>query len=145
MFSSAGSVNAEIFKTPVTKNTEQWSIRIGEARLDAPDMIKSKPGVFDVYSLEIKNNGHTLHNVTVEVYRDEPNSLTKFGLFSNPIGTIKQGQSILLHKNFPLSVKAKEVEVIVSWQDESKLARDGKTKLEGRKYKQSFIFKPNSQ
>lgn len=78
-------------------------------------------------------------------YRNEPNSLTKFGLFSNPLGIVKQGQSMLLHKNFPLSVKAKEVEIIVSWQDESKTARDGKTKLEGRKYKQSFIFKPNNQ
>jgi hypothetical protein len=128
------------FKVPVTKSTEQWSVTMGEAILDEPGMLKSKRGIFDVYSVVVKNNGGTLHSVTVDVYRNEPNSSTQFGLFSNSSETSRSGERLLLHQNFPISFKANGIEVVVSWQDLSTIAKDGKTKLAGRKYKQSFTF-----
>lgn len=132
--------STQSFKVPVSKSTEQWSVTIGEAIYDHPNMSKPIQGVADMYSLLVKNKGNTVHHVTVDVYRNEPNSPTKFGLFSTQVRTSRNSETALLHKNFPVSVKANEIEVVVSWQDESTIAKDGRTKIDGRKYKQSFIF-----
>ncbi|MCM3115717.1 hypothetical protein M3610_10495 [Neobacillus sp. MER 74] len=77
-----------------------------------------------------------MDSVTVQAFRDEPNSKTKFALFE------KNKQSVMIEKKgqdfvfavFPLSVKASQLEIVVSWQ-ENGIKRD---------LKETFVFKENN-
>ena len=104
-------------------------------------MAKPKPGIANMYSLVIKNTGETLHNITIEGYRNDPESPTKFGLFSTLVGTVSSGNEAFSHTNFPVSVKSNHVEIVISWQD-NPITSKGHT-IDGRKYKQTFTFEVN--
>jgi hypothetical protein len=72
-------------------------------------------------------------SITVQAFRDEPNSKTKFALFSEkipPVRIEKNGQEFVFAV-FPLSVKSTELEIIVTWQEVG-VKRD---------MKESFVFK----
>ncbi|WP_052520802.1 hypothetical protein [Aneurinibacillus migulanus] len=142
-FNLTSVINAQAFKVPNTQSTNQWSIRIDKPILDRPNTSKPKPGIADMYSMVVKNNGNTLYDVTIDVYRNEPNSPTKFGLFSNSLGTVEKGKTAFQHLNFPVSVHANEIEVIISWHGKAAIAKDG-TKIPGRKFKESFVFKTDN-
>lgn len=85
---------------PYIKNTEQWSVQVGNPILDEKGMAKPNPDIAKMYSLVIRNTGETLNNVIVEAYRNEPNSPTKYGLFSNPLGNVEHGKVAFQHKIF---------------------------------------------
>ncbi|MDQ0878807.1 hypothetical protein QFZ77_007466 [Paenibacillus sp. V4I3] len=142
-FNLVNNVEAQKLKVPdpYIKSTEQWSVQIGNPILDEKDMAKPKSDIANMYSLVITNTGETLNNVIVEAYRNDPNSPTKYGLFSNPLGIVEHGKVAFQHKNFPVSVKADQVEIVISWED-SPTTKNG-IKIQGRKYKQTFAFGVN--
>jgi len=118
---------------PKSQSSNQWSVQVGKAKQDK-DSIKPQNGVFDTYSFNVSNIGHDVDFVKVQAFRDEPNSKTKFALFSenNPTSVMieKKGQEFNF-SNFPLSIKAKELEIVVTWKEEGS----------DRELKESFLFK----
>ncbi|PFK34053.1 hypothetical protein COI93_17905 [Bacillus cereus] len=140
------SSTAEAFnpnKLPVSQKSEQWNVQIGESKMKN-NSFDSKKGVYDSYSLDVKNIGKEAYNVTVEVYRNEPKVQKKYELFTMKKDHIINGTESIncfQHTNFPISVKSKELEVLVTWQEKPyTVLKDGK-QIEARKYKETFIFK----
>lgn len=99
-----------------------------------PEANKSKPGVFNVYSMDIKNiGGKNVKNVRVEAFRDAPNKVTKYELFTAEEKNLLQHGSFH-HQNFPISINAKELIVIITWSEK------GIDSKHERKYKEQFVF-----
>ncbi|OAB31219.1 hypothetical protein PMSD_18670 [Paenibacillus macquariensis subsp. defensor] len=142
--SSVSIVEAQAIKLtdPYIKSTEQWSVQIDDPIFNEQGMAKPKPGIANTYSLLIKNTGETLHNVIIEGYRNDQGSPTKLGLFSTPIGSVYSGKEAFSHKNLPVTVKSNYLEIVISWQDNPVISK-GQT-IHGRKYKQTFAFRVNS-
>lgn len=116
---------------PKNQTSKQWLVQVGEAKPDK-DSVKPQKGVFDTYSFSVKNIGKNVDSVTVQAFRDEPTSQTKFALFSNEISAkiLQKGQDFNFSV-FPLSVTAKELEIVVTWKE----------KGIDRELKQAFVFK----
>lgn len=140
------SVNAEshqLFDVPVSQQSDQWKVEIGEVNYNSEAIRKARPKKgenIDMYSLKITNIGNDVHNVEFETYRDEPNSKTKFGLSleDEHKGMFKQGMDVSF-ANFPIYTKSNELEVVISWHGKPETLKDG-TVTEGREYKETFTF-----
>lgn len=123
---------AAIEKSP-SPASKQWCVIVGEA--DSPTAIlnQSKPGVYNVYSLDIKNIGDKKIKLKkVIAYRDDLNSPTDYEIFT--VGEQRLLNQSYHHQNFPLSTNATKLKVVIFWtktDDNSK-----KPKI----YKEQFIF-----
>ncbi|MED1471231.1 hypothetical protein [Bacillus salipaludis] len=132
-------------KLPIKHSSMQWSVEVAEPG-HGKELAKSKKGKFNTYSLEVHNIGKKVNSVEVFMYRNEPNSTTKFSLFGCPNGEDciegRFEQAISLAKqlnkgkpfrfeNFPLADKATELEVEVIWTQKGQ---------EGRPLKETFTF-----
>ncbi|WP_088079844.1 hypothetical protein, partial [Bacillus mycoides] len=99
---------------------------------------ESKEGIFNVYSIDMKNIGKKVYDTTVEVYRDEPNTHTKYELFTSEM---PKTQDFFHHANQPISVQSKRLEVVITWREKPyELMKNGQ-KHPARKFKQTFVFK----
>lgn len=116
---------------PKNQASKQWAVEVGEAELDKTSVRPNK-GVYDTYSFKVKNIGKNVDSVTVQAFRNEPNSKTKYALFD------ENKQSVRIEQNgqefvfavFPLAVKATELELVVTWR-ENGIKRD---------QKETFVF-----
>jgi hypothetical protein len=121
----------EFNKLSKVENSKQWEVVIGKP--DSHDKManKSKPGYFNVYSMDIKNVGEKDVNIVrVEAYRDQPNSTTEYELFTAD----GLNQDSFHHMNFPLYSKSNKLNVIVIWTKASD------TNAHKRKYREQFVF-----
>lgn len=126
---------------PVIQSSDQWEVQIDSPDDQKhPDMAKAKKGVYNTYSLKLKDLKKEVYNVKVEAYRDEPNSKTKYELFTVDNSVFKSGKAIQLHTNFPISVNAEELEVTITWQEEPYITLKNGQKADSRRYKQVFKF-----
>ncbi|THE12029.1 hypothetical protein E1I69_12755 [Bacillus timonensis] len=131
--SSFSTSAASIKELPVTQTSGHWKVTLGKAETD---QVKEEKDVFNLYSIDIKNVGEKVYDLTFEVYRDEPNSKTMLGLSY----VSSSDQDFYHHTNQPVSIEAKQIEVIVTWIEKPyEQLTDGK-KVVGQKYKESFIF-----
>ncbi len=128
---------------PITQKTEQWSVQVREAK-SVKGLARPKKGVYHVYSLEVKNIGKEAATVDVQLYRNDPDSITRFSLFGCPnengINQIEEAKTLaqslndgspLRFNHFMLANKASELEVVIIWTQKGQ---------EGRHLKQSFTF-----
>ena len=122
---------------PVKQASKQWEVQIGKAE-DGNGMAKPEKGAFHTYAVEIKNIGHDVASAEIFVYRNEPNSSTKFSLWNipheNPVSLAKSlnhGSSVK-HRNLLMAENATELEVDMIWTEKGS---------EGRLLKETFIFK----
>ncbi|MEC1583830.1 hypothetical protein P9D80_00430 [Bacillus spizizenii] len=128
---------------PITQKTEQWSVEVSEAK-NVKDFASPKKGKYNVYSLEVKNIGKEAATVDVQLYRNDPDSITRFSLFGCPdencVNQIEDAKTLaeslndgtpLKFKHFMLSDKASELEVVIIWTQKGQ---------EGRRLKQTFKF-----
>lgn len=116
---------------PQIQASKQWSVQVGKAQPDRTS-IKPRKGVYDTYSFKVKNIGTDVDFVKVQAFRDEPDSNTKFALFSENRHSMmieKRGQEFVFSV-FPLAVKAKELQIVVTWKEKG-INRD---------LKETFIF-----
>jgi hypothetical protein len=122
---------ASMEKLPALESSKQWNVTIGDPDSEDPKANQSKPGYFNVYSMDIKNVGDKDVNIVrVEAYRNEPNSTTEYELFtSNGLS-----QDSFHHMNFPLYINATKLNVIVTWTKKSD------TSKHQRKYREQFVF-----
>jgi len=128
---------------PITQKTDQWSVEVSEAK-DGTGFASPEEGKYNVYSLEVKNIGKEAAMVDVQLYRNDPDSITRFSLFGCPDeNCVKQKEdaktlaeslndgSPLRFNHFMLTEKASELEVVIIWTQKGQ---------EGRHLKQTFKF-----
>jgi hypothetical protein len=133
--SSAAAEADKLFKTPIIKQSDQWKIEIKKGEETAKDTNNN----VERYNVVITNIGKDLDKVEFNTYRNEPNTETKYGLSLNDFQyeKFKQGQ-VFEFPNFPMSVKANELEFELSWHGKP----HSKEVQVGRKYKETFTFTP---
>lgn len=128
---------------PIKQKTEQWSVEITKAK-NAKELASSKKGEYHVYSMDIKNIGEAAATVDVQLYRNDPDSTTRFSLFGCPNeNCVRQKEDLislaeslndgtpLKFTHFMVAEKASELEVVIIWTQKGK---------EGRQLKQTFTF-----
>ncbi|MCY9015800.1 hypothetical protein [Bacillus inaquosorum] len=128
---------------PTKQKTDQWSVELSEAK-NEKKFARPKKGEYKIYSVEIKNIGKEAATADVQLFRDDPNSITKYSLFGCPeekcekqsegsrdlADSLNDG-SPLRFKNIILADKASELEVQIIWSQKGQ---------EGRNLKQTFKF-----
>ncbi|MEH7458071.1 hypothetical protein V7183_12735, partial [Bacillus sp. JJ1127] len=68
---------------PVSQHSKQWKVNIDEVNDSGKNILQSKKDVFHTYRFSVQNIGKDeVYNVQVEVFRNEPNTGTKYELFS---------------------------------------------------------------
>jgi len=117
---------------PTKETSKQWSVEVTKPDTDDPNLAKTKKGVYHTYSLDVKNIGKDVHDVKVQLFRNEPNSNTKYGLLPTiEIPQLSQKDGHPLHvSNFGLSEKATDLNIVITW----------KGKGEEREYQETFTF-----
>ncbi|MCY8856543.1 hypothetical protein [Bacillus atrophaeus] len=141
--SQASSFN----ELPFKQKTDQWSVELSEAK-NEKKFASLKKGEYKVYSVEIKNIGKEAATADIQLFRDDPNSITKYSLFGCPDEKCeKQSEdsralaeslndgSPLRFKHIMLADKASELEVEIIWSQKGQ---------EGRNLKQTFKFTDNN-
>lgn len=129
-------------KLPISKASDRWKVEIKKPAKKS-GLVTSKKDVFDTYGFEVKDIGKDAYNVTVEMFRNEPKSQTKYELFTFKKDHVFSKEIAFNHANFPISVQSNELEVIVTWQEKpSRTLENGQKDCTAeRKYKQTFVFK----
>ena len=127
---------------PISQNSDQWKVNIDEPKNNDKNMLQAKKDEFNTYQFSVKNVGNSeVYNVQVEVFRNEPNTKTKHELFSRKESRLASGKTGFKHANFPVSTKANEVDVIITWQEHPFRSMRNGQKVESRKFKEHFVFK----
>ncbi|MCI0764410.1 hypothetical protein [Bacillus sp. TL12] len=127
---------------PVSQHSKQWKVNIDEVKKIDKDIVQPKKGIFHTYHFSVQNIGKDeVYNVQVEVFRNEPKTETKYELFSLKEARLATGKTGFEHANFPVSTKADEVDVMITWQEHPFRAMRNGQKVEGRKFKEHFVFK----
>ncbi|MDM5154349.1 hypothetical protein QUF88_11010 [Bacillus sp. DX1.1] len=124
---------------PVASKSKQWYIEIDKSKSENLKALQPKNGEFDTYSLFVKNIGKDVSNVSVEVYRNDPQARKAYELFSVSDMSISKSRTSFTHMNFPLYAKANKFEVVIKWE-EKQFTYNGHPENAGRKYKQTFVF-----
>ncbi|MFB0635238.1 hypothetical protein ABE060_01690 [Bacillus rugosus] len=132
---------------PIKQKTDQWSVELSEAK-NEKGFASPKKGEYKIYSVEIKNIGKEAATADVQLFRDDPNSITKYSLFGCPeekcekqsegsraLADSLNNGSPLRFKNIILADKASELEVEILWSQKGQ---------EGRNLKQTFKFTQGS-
>lgn len=132
---------------PIKQKTDQWSVELSEAK-NEKGFASPKKGEYKIYSVEIKNIGKEAATTDVQLFRDDPNSITKYSLFGCPeekcekqsegskalADSLNDG-SPLKFKHIMLADKASELEVEIIWSQKGQ---------EGHNLKQTFKFTEDS-
>ncbi|KZD33182.1 hypothetical protein [Bacillus cereus] len=127
---------------PISQNSDQWQVNIDEPKKISNKVLQAKKDEFQTYQFSVKNVGkNEVYNVQVEVFRNEPNMKTKYELFSRKESHLASGKTGFKHANFPVSTKADEVDVIITWQEHPFRSMRNGQKVESRKFKEHFVFK----
>jgi len=133
-------------KLPNKQTSNHWSVQIGEAE-QGENLAKPVKGKFHTYSLKVDNIGKDLSTAEIYMYRNEPDSTTKYALFGCPdenadcnqnhydratsvAKQLNDGMSYK-HANFLLAEKATELEVEIVWTEKEN---------PGRPLKETFVF-----
>lgn len=120
-------------KLPVSNSSQQWKVEIGEAEKQLGN-VQGNTNKYKEYSLDIKNIGdETIELERIEVYRNEPNSNTKYELLTAVEVDLKTVK-VFHHENLPVSLNANRLEVIITWSK-----KDEQVKSD-RKYQETFVF-----
>ncbi|AOH57465.1 hypothetical protein ABE28_024260 (plasmid) [Peribacillus muralis] len=130
---------------PFKQTSKQWSVQVDKAD-QGKGLVKPEKGKFHTYSLEVDNIGKDILSAEIHMFRNEPNSTTKYSLFSCPdekeCNKVHFERAIFLAKqlndgypyrfrNFLLAEKATELEVEIVWTQKGS---------EGRPLKETFTF-----
>ncbi|AOH56580.1 hypothetical protein ABE28_019610 [Peribacillus muralis] len=130
---------------PLKQKSKQWSVQVDKAD-QGKGLVKPEKGIFHTYSLEVDNIGKDVLSANIYMFRNEPNTTTKFSLFGCPdekecneehferaISLAKQMNDGMPYRfsNFLLAEKATEFEVEIIWTQKG---------MEGRPLKETFTF-----
>ncbi|MEK4187193.1 MULTISPECIES: hypothetical protein [unclassified Paenibacillus] len=134
----AAVASNDLFKTPTSKQSDQWKVEIKKVEKYDSKMSKPRENESEMYNIIITNIGVGLKNVVFNSYRDEPNTQTKYGLSisDDHRKNFKHGE-IVDFSNFPISINSKELQIEISWY-----GKPSNNESHDRKYKETFTFTP---
>lgn len=121
-------------KLPISQSSDHWRVTVEEPVLDG---VQPPKGVADLYKVNVTNIGENVYDATVEVYQDDPVTQKRslLGIYDMP-----KTQNFFEYQNFPISVKSKVMEIVVTWREKpSGLMEDGQ-KNSAQKLRQTFSF-----
>lgn len=122
-------------KLPSSETSDQWEVIVDKPKNND---VEPKPDTYNIYSMDVRYIGdEDIKLESVEAYRDDPNSSYDFELFTfTNEGDLEidkdNEQPLVSHQNFPLSIQATELKVIITWTGEGE---------DSRKYREEFILK----
>ncbi|MCR8930036.1 hypothetical protein NLI92_005562 [Priestia megaterium] len=117
---------------PTTEASKQWTLEVNNPDNDYPNLAQSKRGVYHTYCLNMKNVGKDVHDVKVQLFRNESNLNTKYGLLptmESPELSQKDGHPLHV-SNFGLSEEATDLNIVITWKE----------KGAEREYQETFTF-----
>jgi len=105
---------------PSIEKSKQWSVEVTNPDTHDTDLAQAKRGVYHTYSLNVKNVGKDVDDVKVQLFRNEPNSNTKYGLLPTiEIPQLSQKDGHPLHvSNFGLSETATDLNIVITWKEQ---------------------------
>ncbi|ASK63947.1 hypothetical protein CFK37_18175 [Virgibacillus phasianinus] len=130
LFIPIQTMASSLEKLPASETSTQWEVVIDHPESDE---VKPKPGVYNMYSMDIKYVGdENIKLVRVEAYRDEPNSPIEYELFTADYEEMDGNfEPSFHHQNFPFSAQAKKLKVIITWK---------KDRNNSRSFRDVFVF-----
>ncbi|HDR8448852.1 hypothetical protein OB988_12995 [Bacillus cereus] len=123
---------------PIASKSKQWYVEIDKSHNPNKQAIQPKQGVFDTYSLLVKNIGHDVSNVSVEILNNNPTSKATFKP-STPNENISKSHTSFDYMVFPLDFNSHNFKVVITWEEKN-FSYNGHPVNEGKKMKQTFVF-----
>ncbi|MEM5003992.1 hypothetical protein WKH54_02945 [Priestia megaterium] len=105
---------------PTKETSKQWSVEVTKPNTEDPNLAKAKKGVYHTYSLDVENIGKDVRDVKVQLFRNEANSITKYGLLptTEPPQLSQKGGHPYRISNFGLSEKATDLNIVITWKEQ---------------------------
>jgi len=84
---------------------------------DDPHLMQAEKGSHHVYSLNVKKIGQNVNDATIQLFRNEPHSKTKYRLLqtAEPCHLSKTGKANFHISNFGLSEEATDLNATITW------------------------------
>ncbi|PFL71178.1 hypothetical protein COJ27_00090 [Bacillus cereus] len=123
---------------PIESKSKQWSIEIDKSYNANKQAVQPKQGVYDTYSLLVKNIGNDVSNVSVEILDNTPTSKATF----NPTtlnSNVSKSQTSSDYILFPLDFNSHNFKVVITWEEKN-FSYNGHPVNEGEQMKQTFVF-----
>ena len=123
---------------PIASKSKQWYIEIDKSHNANKQAIQPKQGVFDTYSLLVKNIGNDVSNVAVEILDNTPASKATFN--STALNNnVSKSETSFDHIVFPLDFNSHNFKVVITWEEKN-FSYNGHPVNEGRQMKETFVF-----
>ncbi|MBJ8115069.1 MULTISPECIES: hypothetical protein [Bacillus] len=123
---------------PISSQSKQWYIEIDKSHNSNKQAIQPKQGVFDTYSLLVKNIGHDVSNVSVEILDNHPTSKATVKP-TTPNRNVSKSHTGSDYMVFPLDFNSHNFKVVITWEEKN-FSYNGHPVNESEKMKQTFVF-----
>ncbi|HFJ9315705.1 hypothetical protein COL11_21525 [Bacillus anthracis] len=123
---------------PIASKSKQWYIEIDKSHNANKQAIQPKQGVFDTYSLLVKNIGNDVSNVAVEILDNTPASKATFN--STALNNnVSKSETSFDHIVFPLDFNSHNFKVVITWEEKN-FSYNGHPVNESKQMKETFVF-----
>ncbi|MBG9840900.1 MULTISPECIES: hypothetical protein [Bacillus] len=123
---------------PIASKSKQWYIEIDKSHNVNKQAIQPKQGVFDTYSLLVKNIGNDVSNVAVEILDNTPTSKATFN--STALNNnVSKNETSFDYIVFPLDFNSHNFKVVITWEEKN-FSYNGHPLNEGKQMKETFVF-----
>ncbi|MGE7884616.1 hypothetical protein [Bacillus sp. NPDC094077] len=123
---------------PIVSKSKQWYIEIDKSHNSNKQAIQPKQGIYDTYSLFVKNIGNDVSNVSVEILDNNPTSKATFKPTTSDVN-ISESHTSFDYMVFPLDFNSHNFKVVITWEEKN-FSYSGHPVNEGKKMKQTFVF-----
>ncbi len=123
---------------PVASKSKQWYIEIDKSHNSNKQAVQPKQGVYDTYSLLLKNIGNDVANVSVEILDNTPTSKATFNPTSSN-NNVSKSHTSFDYMVFPLDFNSHNFKVVITWEEKN-FSYNGHPVHESKKMKQTFVF-----
>ncbi|MFU2030408.1 hypothetical protein CN582_13920 [Bacillus wiedmannii] len=123
---------------PIASKSKQWYIEIDKSHNANKQAVQPKQGVYDTYSLLVKNIGNDVSNVAVEILDNTPTAKATF----NPTTlnkNVSKSHTSLDYMVFPLDFNSHNFKVVITWEEKN-FSYNGHPVNESKQMKQTFVF-----
>lgn len=123
---------------PIASKSKQWYIEIDKSHNSNKQAVQPKQGVYDTYSLLLKNIGNDVANVSVEILDNTPTSKATFNPTSSN-NNVSKSHTSFDYMVFPLDFNSHNFKVVITWEEKN-FSYNGHPVHESTKMKQTFVF-----
>ncbi len=123
---------------PIASKSKQWYIEIDKSHNSNKQAVQPKQGVYDTYSLLLKNIGNDVANVSVEILDNTPTSKATFNPTSSN-NNVSKSHTSFDYMVFPLDFNSHNFKVVITWEEKN-FSYNGHPVHESKKVKQTFVF-----